>query len=528
MDKYKNKLTINQRGASITIDNGAGKESISISQRSGSNLNINNYTNSELATNNKQVNVVNDSFETTGNDKSTFIGGDFIKRVVGSVYDYSGFANEDELNAFQLWKNEFEDIAKLKSKFKIKRGGSGFPNGDSTELVGERADNPVVGSKVFVVNNEFTGYTGIPERRSQLDDVASYNKVPDRGNTQSGKEESITEDDVTNSAGSSGSNAPGVLEFGATKSASTEGGEWEVDTELQEIDQTILNKQLSLSPIEQQMGNGGDKSKFIKRDNFKQVGAVFNDYPSIRIDNKGRSQPFEMLVSENGTFKNHDAVPHVEEIDNSANFPGGNDTEIIGNSKSTIIGSGGWNIKTTGPIEMGGSTLKQGFKKININASHGIHIGSEEGVELQSIKTITLRTNRQVYVEGALGVKNNLIVGGGLSVEGETYLQHVTAPLEVQQTQDTIALGKFATDANRQLVIGECQIGGVWYPVYALADDDLIMNYPHSHHFNNLPLRLTKSNKDTRKFAQNEKINAHDNISQALPQMHERKVAKEA
>ena len=125
-----------------------------------------------------------------------------------------------------------------------------------------------------------------------------------------------------------------------------------------------------------------------------------------------------------------------------------------------------------------------------------------------------------------MGVKNNLIVGGGLSVEGELYCQHITAPLEVQQTEDTTVFGKFATDTNRTLVIGEAEIGGVYYPVYALANDDLIINYPHSHHFNNLPLRLTKANKDVRRFAQNEKINTHNNISQSLPQVHEKKQAK--
>jgi hypothetical protein len=44
------------------------------------------------------------------------------------------------------------------------------------------------------------------------------------------------------------------------------------------------------------MGNGGDENLITKRNKNETIGATFNDYPSIRIDNKGRSQPFEMLV----------------------------------------------------------------------------------------------------------------------------------------------------------------------------------------------------------------------------------------
>jgi hypothetical protein len=71
------------------------------------------------------------------------------------------------------------------------------------------------------------------------------------------------------------------------------------------------------------------------------VGAVINDYPSTRIDPEGRSQPLEMLVSNIGIFKNHDAVPHVEEVDNSSMFPCGNDIKIVGNQYKRTVGSGG-------------------------------------------------------------------------------------------------------------------------------------------------------------------------------------------
>ena len=520
MGKYKNKVVLNQRGGSVTIDSTTDQESVSISQRSGSNIRLTNVVNTELATNNKQTAVVNDEFRTVGNDLSDFVAKNRTTRTGEDSYELDGFVSDDEINAYNEWKEHWKEIALLNSQFKIKRGGTSYPDGTSTEPEGERKDNPVIGSKIQSVQNEFQGYTGVPIRYAGSDEVTSYVKVPDRGNTKPAEEREVEKEDVESSS------APAVGEFGADKSAATEGGEWEPNEEAKKIDEKILEKAEELFPIEKRMGNGGDKIKFVKRNKVEQVGAAFNDFPSVRIDSKGRSQPFEVIVGKTGTFKNHDYVSLVEEVDNASAFPGGNDTKYVGNRYTRNVGSGGISLKTTGAMEQSGATLKQGFKKININASHGIHIGSEDHVDIQSVKTITLRTNNQVYVESSMGVRNNLIVGGGLYAEGETYLQHVTAPLEVQQTQDTVVLGKFATDENRRLIIGECNIGGSWYPVYARNNDNLIVTYPHSHHFNNLPLRLMKSNEGLREKAQSENINKHNTIVQSLPQMHERKTAQ--
>ena len=520
---YKNNFIINQRGGSLLIDSTTEQEKIKLSHRSGSNINFTNVVNSELATTNKQVNVVHDSFETIGNDKTVFVGKNISLRTGGNTIELKGFIDNSQIKAAGIWKELYNPVAKMNSQFKIERGGIGYPNGSNTSQSGSRADNPVIGSKVYTVKNKFHGYSGVPLRNKSTDEVATYVKVPDKGKTKPAAERSITEIDISQSAGGAGSNAPGVMEFGASKSAATENGSWGANTPAQTIDKLMLSTQDQLTPIEQTMGHGGDETYFTKRNKFEQVGAIFNDYPSIRVDEKGRSQPLEMLVADTGAYKNHDYVPHIEEVDNSSNFPGGDDDKIVGNRYSRSVGSGGIQLKTTGSTELGGATLKGGFKRINLNASHGIQIASESFVELQSLKTITLRTNRQVYVESALGVRGNVVIGGGAYVEGELYVHHITAPLEVHQTEDTILLGKFATDTNRTLVIGEAQIGGTFYPVYALKNDNLILNYPHSHHHNGIPMRLTESNKDVRVFAQDENIDAHNKLSPALPQNHERK-----
>lgn len=530
---YRNRTVINQRGGSITINNTTENESVHITHRSGSNVTLNNVVNSELATNNKQLNVVNDKFETVGGDSSTYIGKDQITRVAENSYAMKGFISDEQLDMTTNWKNEYAPIAALKSKFKIKRGGSSFPNGTESEQSGDRSSNPVLeNSKVISVENKFHGYTDLPFRTSYEDQVTSYEYVPDRGNTKGADTKSLTESDITKSAGTGGSNAPGVVKYGASKSAATEDGSWELDQEAYNVDQVMLEFQDNglNNFIEQSMGNGGDDTNIIKRNKFDVIGTTFNDYPSVRIDPEGRSQPLEILVSDTGAYKNHDFIPHVEEVDNSSNFPGGEYTQIVSNKYNLSVGSGGLNVKSTGGAEFGGTVLKMGYNKINMNASAGVCIGSESHIELQSIKSITLRTNRQVLIDGALGVNHNMVVKGGTYTEGETYLQHITAPLEVQQTEDVLVSGRFAALADRILRIGEVYVNPSdpgWSPVFAVTDPDLLFIYPHSHHFNNVPLRLTSSNADVRKLAQQEGVNNHLNVTQALAQNHERKQAVE-
>lgn len=416
----------------------------------------------------------------------------------------------------------YRPIALNNSQFRIQRGGYSSPNGTSTPLNGRRASNPVVSkSKTISVNADFSGYRPVPIRSSMADEVVDYVPI-DRRNERASISD-ISVGDVNASAGASGSSAPGVLEFGASASASTESGVWTENTNSTTIDQQQLQIQETLYSLESQMGDGGDEILTTKRNKFENIGAVFNDYPSIKIDPKGRSQPLEMLVSEKGIYKNHDYIPHVEEVDNSSNFPCGNDIKVVGNSLKRTVGSGGIHLKTTGALELGGTTVKIGGDKVSINSSQGVHIGSENSVELQSLKTIVLRTNRQVYVESSLGVRGNTMIGGGLAVEGEVYLHHVTAPVEIQQTEDTVVYGKFNTLTDRELIIGECNFGGEWYPVYAFSSDDILKTYPHSHHFKNIPLRLKNSNADVRKDAMANGINKHGAIAQATGQIDERK-----
>ena len=529
---YRNKTVINQRGATVEITNSTDREELKLSQYSGSNVVLNNLVNSELATNNKQVKVQNDSFESVGKDKNTFVGKDKVTRVVENTYDLRGYMNDTQIGALSSWKDAMANsgIPGLNSQFSILRGGYALPPAfDSvTKQSGNRRNNPTLEQQKAVLNNEFSSYCPVPIRSSDVDEVTDYEPVTGPTLLPPAEIRNPTEADVETGSGELGTNAPGVLEFGAYISAATEGGTWYDNEEKKELPKKLEELQEDkLNEIEQKMGNGGDTISFLKRNKFETIGGSVNDFPSVRIDPKGRSQPIEVAVGEKTTYTNLDSIPVVEDVNSDSNFPVGSYTLNVGNKYNVIVGSGGVQIKTSGAVEIGGTSMKVAATKLNVMASQGMHLTSESIVELQSDRYIALRTKRQqIYIEPGLGVRDNLVVGGGTYIEGELYVNHITAPVEIQQTEDTVALGRFNCKCDRELPIGEVQVGDTWYTVYAYGEgekaENLIFNYPHSHHFKNIPLRVFDSNEDVRVAAQCEGINFPKPVK-AKAQHHERK-----
>ena len=519
-NEYRNKSILNQRGASIDINNSTDREEIKISQYSGSNFTVNNLVNSELATNNKQTTIVNDSFESTGKTKSSWAGKDQIERVAENTYSLKGFKDQAQLDNAELWKTTYSDIAKNNSKFQIQRGGSSGPNGTSTLKSGSRGDNSTLEQDIAVPDYVFENYGPIPIRNSSVDEVVNYTPVtPLKGDTPVTKQPDPNEDVPKGNV---------VYEEGYEKNAATEDGTWDPTSEHEELPDKIKELQDTLNTIEGQMGNAGDVIDFTKRNKTQTIGAVFNDYPSVRVDPKGRSQPQEVVVGKNLSFVNIGAAPHVEEVDNNMNFPCGNYTLTVGNKYNLLVGSGGLQLKSTGVVEIAGTVGRFVGERIDISGKSGVTISSNANVEIAGVGNedhpgVQIRSNQSVFIEPGLGVKNNIIAAGGIYSEGELFVHHVTAPIEIQETEDTILCGRFNTNLARRLLIAEANIGGAYYPVYALPFDDLIVNYPHSHHFNNIPLRLMTSNTDLRDIATGEGINTTGYSTQALEVRNERK-----
>lgn len=488
---YRNKVVINQRGGSIEINNSTDREEVKISQYSGSNIAINNVVTNELATNNKQTTVMYDEFRTVGNTNSLYVEKDNVTRTGGNTYDLKGHTTKGQIDIHKEWRTKYEPIAIANSQFNILRGTQGF-----------RASNPDLSKNArLIISNSHTGYTKTPiVDTKNLDEVKSYVPVPPQNGPTVAMPGGAGSGDVEEAFGKQkGTEAPGVLKYGPSTSASTQDGLWENNPAKVGLSDKMVELQKELTAIEQELGNGGDEITTVKRHSIETIGAMINTYPSYRYDNEGRSCVTEIGVSSTSVFKHFDALPILEDIDNASNFPCGTKTLTVGNKYNVFVGSGGVQIKTSGPAIFSGTSVKVAGSLVNVSSEGGTAISSSTYVDIFS-RNVIIRSPRQILLDSSAGVSNNLIVGGGAFIEGETYVNHISAPLEVQRTHDTKVFGK---------LVGGALIGYVGSDggVYAYATDNTVELPPHSHHFNNIPLTLYGSNSKLRTAALDNAIN---------------------
>lgn len=516
--QYRNKVVWNQRAGALSFVNTTGSEQVRIDSFVGSNIALTNVANVENAANNKQTNVTNDQYSTVKGNSHVYIGGDYRENLIGDSYTLIGIKSKKQIEALKNWQESYRELANRNSQFMIERGGQSYPNGVPTQFASEvwvSNPNPTINQARGVINNDFA-----PGELQTEKVKAKFKNIEFSPTSGPSASNPIPTIDIETGAGASGTN---TLLDGArsTHSISTEGIMYPPNAQYLNLEEDIKNTQDQRTKIEQQLGTGGKVSTTIFRDKQEVVGAAFNDYPSVRIDWKGRAQPVEVVVGKQTTFTNVGAVPHVEEVANDSVFPVGNYTIQAGNKFNVTVGSGGVQIKTGGAVDISGTTVKVSGHKINVQSKAGVNIASDEIIELQSPKNISLRSNKQIYIEPGLGVSNNIVVGGGSYTEGEVFVNHITAPVEIQRTEEVELYGKFNTKNHHSLAIGEVNVAGSWRTVYALPADNLIKNYDHAHNFKNVPLRLTQSNADMREIAQKEGINVPGYSTSAHSQSHE-------
>ena len=543
-EEYQNKFTLNQRGATIDINNSTDRQALNLSQWSGSNIKLTNTVTSELATNNKQVDVRNDSFETVRNNKTIYAGKDVVIRAGENVYNLKGFKDNDEIKAAEEWKETYRSVANNNAQGEISRGGKSYPGGISTPQAGSRSPNPTENQEIYVTDSKYPKIAyGLltslipPQRRKFLDEVELYTRVQPIVTPDCYKVKNPSQGDIDSAAGGGGysANAPGAMQYPG-ENASTERGAWAPNPAQENLKEQLAEVQKTLEPIEERMGNGGDEEEFVYRDKVEVVGAAFNDYPSVFIDPKGRTVPYFVGVGQETSFTDTDSVPHVQEVDNNSMFPGGNYDLTVGNRYNVKVGSGGVQIKSTGGVEIGGTTFKVAANKTNIQSADGVNITSESIVEIQSKNNISLRSNRQIYIEPSLGVKNNTVIGGSQYTEGEIYANHITAPAEIQQTEQVELYGKLKKGLKLVCIAsGFADTDGDVLAaspgtITLMLDTDMtggaingVETWPHSHHFKNLPLRLTESNDDVKQIAQAEGINVNGYQGSSQCVVHEYK-----
>ena len=184
-------------------------------------------------------------------------------------------------------------------------------------------------------------------------------------------------------------------------------------------------------------------------------------------------------------------------------------------------GAGGINFKSYGPVDIGGTIMNLAGEQINVVTENEINIVADKRLNIVSdILTLRQKNYGQVLVDSNLGVSQNVIIGGGLHVEGELTCHHITAPLEMQETEQTKVFAKLLRNLTFRCNINGGNAGShgsasggtdrdsnnwsnATVTLIADSNDDYVRSYDHSHQFKNLPLHLMKNSDHVRKVAKN-------------------------
>lgn len=495
-DTYRNKYIINQKGGTLAFVNTDNRETLKLTHFSGSFKEFNNMANIELATNNDQKLVLNDSFSTVRGMRNDFTQRDYDNVIRGDHYRKVGNL---EASLYEKWKELWAPIADTKQLFDTMRtfgiqgelGAAGSfikVNGTGQTQAGSPALCPVCTANIrldFAVNNSFD-----PPGFKKTTNPATAN--PEDGDCTAGYTISdggigyqVTYQDGRPAVGPAGSSylmkndgtytdmfgnplpqPPGniggipcpscnnILGGGSITtipgfSKSSFGGVWMPEPRKLLLPAQIAAVMPDLAKLEAQMGMGGSEIVEITKHKVETIGMVMNDFGAVRIDPMGKMEPGYVLPTDYNTIVVNVPTPLVEQVQVD-DLPGGTYTLNVCNRYSILVGAGGVNLKSYGVINISGAMANIAGEQVNIGSANEVNIdGGKRTSIVGDVVNIRQRNGEQVIIDSGLGINGNVIIRGGLYVEGDTGLQSITY-VSQKQTGDAMNL----SGGGRQGIIG--------------------------------------------------------------------------
>lgn len=206
------------------------------------------------------------------------------------------------------------------------------------------------------------------------------------------------------------------------------------------------------------------------------VGSNPNVYPSCRKDGAGRERVNISSSTTQGVISASSTYTECQAIDNSGDHHGGNYTLVAMNKYSVDAASGGISLNTTGNINLmagGGLTNILGTECVS-TISNVIKLVSAEVIVCKGPE-LYVETDNTTFVN-TVKMAKNLIVSGGALVNGELFINHMTAPQQIMDTSMSPVLPVFFNTPT--ILTGIAQmvsftptitIGGPAMPATALA-----------------------------------------------------------
>lgn len=534
-ETYRNKYVINQKGGVLEFVNTDNREILKMTHFSGSFLEFNNHTNIEFASRNSQRLIQEDYYDTVKGFRNIYTERDLDYIVRGDSYKKIGYQNH---NYHLKWRDEMRSLAEVKALFEIQRvDGTVWHDGKIEQSVsGSYLPCPVCNDtgriKYWSLRNEFK-YTGLTDTSWGGGNGAS---LAERGNFAKGFFDPVNRPDLGvpssvlaiqykfknegyQSANEHGGRSGRIFGEkcpvcdGKGLSPSTMEGNWKVEERKSDknFEELIRITTENLAPIESKLGLGGCEIVNVAKHKIETIGMVMNDFPSIRTDPVGKMYRDSMIVHREGVFASQKPSPLIEPV-HVDDLPGGSYSLNITNRWNVHVGAGGIAIKTLGRVEIGGTQVNVAGDQVNIGSQNEVNIDGGKRLNIVAdIMTLRQRDRKQVMVDSNLGVSQNVVIGGGLHVEGELSCHHISAPVEIHETE----LVKLYSKLLRGLTFTANLKGGTHVDAADASDNhhswtgatvtlvtdsnvDHVVSKDHSHLFKNAAMHLYDSNDDVR------------------------------
>jgi hypothetical protein len=532
-ETYRNKYVINQKGGVLEFCNSDQRELLKMTHYSGSFKEFNNHANIELASANDQKLVLEDQFLTVRGYGNYYVERDSDNLIKGDHYIKVG---KLDANLHREWRELASEMAQVKQLFEIQRTNNlhAAESNNGKDVIYRRCSplqkkagsharcpvcqtNEAFGDFYHDVNNEFVsvkvpkdgGHIIKDGTTHNLDDIVNSVVEGETYGQQGDKKAEIfgTSCPVCGGGGVSPSSMNGSFSPDPLKETKGNGkGTFE---------KKIIDTVNILKDVERKMGRGGSQIIDIAKHKVETIGLAMNDFGSIRVDPYGKMYRDSVIVHPEGTFNSQAASPLVEYV-HVDDLPGGTYTLNVCNKWNVQVGAGGVSMKSYGPVDIGGSIVNMAGEQVNVTSQNEVNIdGGKRLTLVADILTIRQRNRKQVLIDSNLGVSQNVVIGGGLHVDGELSVNHITAPCEIQETEMARVFGKLIkglsfnariSGINAWTTVGApdgehklpSSLSNVKVTLKNDSDANIVQCYDHSHSFKNVPLHLKKKNKDVR------------------------------
>ena len=505
--KRRNMMAINQKGGSISFNGTDNEESLSIAHDSGSYNEFNNSGQQSLVMGQKSSLVKGPSYTTIDDRHSFSCADDSSISISGDTDITIGSAN---YAAAQKWKDTAASIHAVKSLPEIQHsGGDAF---FSSPLAKKGSDNGACPAcsqgKQF---KTLTGGNGDEKNKEKLNSAQKSPLASLKDKALSFLGEKVNLDIADAKDEQFPKTADCKICGGSGKSPSSMGGSFPKEKRKDEIGNLYLNSAEDFFNAENALGNGGSLKLNITKDLFVSIGCAANDFDSIRVNNQGAAHDIGLKLDTGmGIYPAQVPSAVVEKV-HVDKFPGGQFTIDAQNGINLLGGSGGIDFSSTGIMSLYGTIAEISAEQLNLSSKSGINIATSDVLNMTA-PNIAIQATNQVFVKPNLSIDGNIACRGGAMIQGELFVQHVTAPLCIQETETQDKLYGTA-DPESAKIVGYIAVGtsftatvnggaativitGNPVPLVSTdsgktADDGCFFVYPHSHLFRNLPLTLT-------------------------------------